>query len=168
MAAFEETSDQSRAASPRGPVFVDDSGRRFRRVKLIGLGALGLVAGYVVLLLVGFVGGSNVAAPYLPLPVAPKAVDLPSSPPAPASDADGHQAGEAPADETAPAPAVAVALPPPVTSPSAVPLAPPTESAAKPPAAHAATDAESTDLTAPGMSGTAPGQTTRPTAPPHP
>jgi cytoskeletal protein RodZ len=166
MPAFEETSDQPRAALPRGPVFVDDSGRRFRRVKLLGLGALGLVAGYVVLLLVALVGGSNIAAPYLPLPGAPMAADLPSSPPAPVSDAAGHEASEAPSNE--PASAAEVTVPAPVTVPSAVPVAQPAESTERQPAAHAASDAASTDLTAPGMSEAAPGQTTRPTAPPHP
>ena len=166
MPAFEETSDQPRATLPRGPVFVDDSGRRLRRVKLIGLGALGLVAGYVVLLLVAFVGGPNVAAPYLPLPVAPKALDLPPAPPAPASDAAAPPASEDPPG--AGAAVAAVAVPAPAVSPSGVPVAPPTESTARQPAAHVATEPASTDLTAPGMSGTAPGQTTRPSAPPHP
>jgi hypothetical protein len=164
MPAFEETSDQPRATSPRGPVFVDDSGRRLRRVKLIGLGALGLVAGYVVLLLVAFLGGPNVAAPYLPLPVAPMAVDLPPAPPAPASDAVAPRATEDPSGEAA----AGVALPAPTAAPSGVPVASPTEAAASQPAAHGATEPAGTDLTAPGMSGTAPGQTNRPTAPPHP
>jgi hypothetical protein len=163
MPAFEETPAQPQTTSPRGPVFVDDSGRRLRRIKLIGLGGLGVVAGYVVLLLVAFVGGSNVAAPYLPLPVVPMAADLPSSPPAPASDAAGPPASEA--GSAVPAAAVPVPVPVPVNASSAVPIAPPTESAPKQPAAPVA---PSTDLTAPGMSGTAPGQTNRPSAPPHP
>lgn len=160
MTAFEETSDQSRATSLRGPVFVDDSGRRLRRVKLIGLGALGIVAGYVILLLVAFVGGSNVAAPYLPLPPAPVAVDLPSSPPAPASGPAAPPASEAGPGEPA------AAVPAPATPARAVFTAPPVESPTVQPAA--ATDVPGTDPAAPGMSGTAPGQTVRPSAPPHP
>jgi hypothetical protein len=170
MVAF-ESSDQLRSASPRGPVFVDASGRRLRRVKLIGLGALGLVAGYVILLLVAFIGGSNVAAPFLPLPAAPAARDLPSSPVAPASPTTGLQASEPRTAE----PAAPAAVQAPVAPASAVPLAPPIDTAARQPAAPRATPAPSTaptapgkSGTAPGKSGTAPGQTTRPSAPPHP
>lgn len=160
MVAFDETSDQSQSASPRGPVFVDASGRRLRLVKLVGLGALGLVAGYVVLLLVAFIGGSNVAAPYLPLPAAPAAPaarDLPSSPSAPASNAAE--------------PAAAAAFQVPVTGPSAVPTAPPINGEAMQHAAQFATDtppAPGTEPTSPGKSATAPGQATRPSTPPHP
>jgi hypothetical protein len=165
MAAFEEMSDQSRSALQRGPIFVDASGRRLRRVKLIGLGALGLGAGYVILLVVAFIGGPNVGAPYLPLPAAPAALDLPSSPPAPAPVADGFQANEDRAAE----PAVLDAAQVPATAPSTVPEAPPINAAVVQPAAPApvATSAPSTEPAAPGMSGTAPGQTTRPSAPSH-
>src|SRR5215218_2883939 len=97
MKALNEASDQPRAASPRGPVFVDTSGRRLRRVKLFGVGALGIVAGDVVLLLVALMGGSNVAAPYLPFPAAAGPGNLPSSPPPPASNAAGPQGAEGPA-----------------------------------------------------------------------
>jgi hypothetical protein len=173
MAAFEETSDQSRPASPRGPVFVDDSGRRLRRLKLIGLGALGLVAGYVILLLVAFIGGSNVAAPYLPLPANPVARDLPSSPSGPASPADGQakEAGSAEPAARAAVQAPVTAVQAPVSPAPAVPLALPANTAAMQPAAPVApeaTAAPSAEPTAPGMSGTAPGQTMRPSAPPHP
>ncbi|MGZ6055715.1 MAG: hypothetical protein ACXWOV_09070 [Isosphaeraceae bacterium] len=179
MVAFDESSDQWRSASPRGPVFVDASGRRLRGVKLIGLGALGLVAGYVILLLVAFIGGSNVAAPFLPLPAAPAAPaarDLPSSPAAPASPAAGLQASEPRSAQPAAraaveAPVTAVRAPVTVVQAqvaSAGPLAPPIDTAARQPAAPVATPAPSTPPTAPGMSGAAPGQTTRPSAPPHP
>jgi hypothetical protein len=167
MAAFDETSDESRSASPRGPVFVDGSGRRLRFVKLIGLGALGLVAGYVVLLLVAFIGGSNVAAPYLPLPpapAAPAARDLPSSPSAPASNAAGlpdrAAAGAAPAAFQAP-----------VTAPSGIPVAPLINGEALQHAARfspGTPPAPGTEPTSPGKSESAPGQTTRPSTPPHP
>lgn len=170
MEAFDETSDQPRSASPRGPVFVDASGRRLRRVKFIGLGALGLVAGYVVLLLVAVIGGPNIAAPYLPLPpapVAPAARDLPSSPSAPASNAAGLPDREAePAEPAAPA-----AFQAPVTAPSAVPVAPPINGEAMQHAAPFASGtplAPSTEPASPGKSETAPGQTTRPSTPTHP
>lgn len=167
MAAFDETSDQSRSALPRGPVFVDASGRRLRRVKLIGLGALGLVAGYLILLTVAIIGGPNVAAPFLPLPAAPAARVLPSSPSAPASNAAGlpDRAGE-PAEPAAPA-----AFQAPVTAPSAVPVAPPVNGEGRQraaPIASGSPPAPSTELTSPGKSATAPGQTTRPSTPTHP
>lgn len=160
MAAFDETSDQPRSALPRGPVFVDASGRRLRRVKFIGLGALGLVAGYVVLLLVAFIGGPNIAAPYLPLPPAPAA--LPSSPSAPASNALPDREAE-PAEPAAPA-----AVQAPVTAPSAVPVAPPINGKRAVPSASGSSTAPSTEATSPGKSATAPGQTARPSAPTHP
>ncbi|MGX1161218.1 hypothetical protein FBY31_0407 [Arthrobacter sp. SLBN-100] len=173
MKAPNETSDQPRAASPHGPVFVDASGRRLRRVKLLGLGALGIVAGYVVLLLVALMGGSNVAAPYLPLPAAAGTGNLPSSPPAPASHAGNLQGAEGPAA----VPAAPAAFQVPVAAPQAVPVAPPA-AAALPPAAPAGAvvaPAATGKPTAPGMSSSvqganelAPGQATRPSSPPRP
>jgi hypothetical protein len=175
MAAFNETSDQPGSASPPGPVFVDASGRRLRRLKLIGLGALGLAGGYVILLLVAFMGGPNVAAPFLPFPAAPEptatpaapaARDLPSSPSTPASNADGLPTGEG----RLPAPSTPAAFGVPVTSPSPAAAAQPINGAA---AQHAApiapvASAPSTSPTGPGKSGTAPGQATRPSTPTHP
>lgn len=173
MAALKETPDQPGSA-PRGPVFVDASGRRLRRLKLIGLGALGLVAGYVLLLLVAFMGGPNVAAPYLPLPAAakppapaPVARDLPSSPSSPPSNGSGLPTGGA----RLPAPLAPTTLEALVTSPSPVPVAPgPTGAATQQAARFAplATPAPSAGQTSPGKSGTAPGQATRPSTPTHP
>ncbi|HEY8701964.1 MAG TPA: hypothetical protein VIM08_13570 [Arthrobacter sp.] len=162
MAALTETSDPLKSPSPRGPVFVDASGRRLRRVKVIGLGALGLVAGYVVLLLVSFIGGSNIAAPYLPLPVpaAAPARDLPSGP---APEGGVHPTSEEQA--AGPAPAAFGAT---VTGPSAAPAAPPATAAGVQPAAPAAASTPTTEPTNPGKSATAPGQTTRPSTPTHP
>ncbi|MFF1383501.1 hypothetical protein ACFVWT_08050 [Arthrobacter sp. NPDC058288] len=173
MAAFDETSDQSRPAQPRGPVFVDASGRRLRLVKLLGLGSLGLVAAYVVLLVVAFVGGPNVAAPYLPLPArpaAPAAQDIPPSQSAPTSTA------AAPAPQAVPAePAGQAAFQAPVIAPPAVPVTPPagatgsaTEVQKTAPSAPATVPAPATEPTAPGKSGTAPGQAARPSTPPQP
>lgn len=158
--------------SPSGPVFVDSSGRRLRRVKLVGLGALGVVAGYVALLLVALIGGPNVAAPYLPLPAAVGTGSLPSSPPPP--DAGAPQDAEGPAA----VPGAPAALQVPVAAPQPVPAQPPVSAAAVPPAAPAvpAVGAEpAARPTAPGMSGSAPGandsapgQATRPSPPAHP
>jgi len=160
--------------SPRGPVFVDSSGRRLRRLRLVGLGALGIVAGYVALLLVALIGGPNIAAPYLPLPAAVGTGSLPSSPPTPAVDAGASQDVEGPAA----VPASPAAPQVPVAAPQAVPAARPASAAAVPPEAPAAPAVEHepgvrpTDPgmsgTAPGASGLAPGQASRPSAPAHP
>ena len=188
MKAPEKTSDQLPAGSPRGPVFVDASGRRLRRVQLIGLGVLGLVAGYVVLVLAAFIGGSGVSAPFLPLPAAAGPHDQPSIPPS-SPAADSHTAAAlsgpaAPPVEQSPA-AVPVALAaapaaPPVggtavetSAPVAAPVpAAPTQpglSGTAPGAAGTAPGssgtAPGTSGVAPGSSGVAPGQATRPSAP---
>lgn len=170
MVALDETSDQPRSALQRGPVFVDASGRRLRGVKLVGLGALVLAAGYVVLLLVALVGGPNIAAPYLPLPAAPAASaahDLPSAPSAPASDAAGPPA----ADGRPAAPAAPAAFQAPSAPASPLPVAPPINSTATQHgavSAPVANPARSTAPSSPGKSGTAPGQATRPSTPAHP
>ncbi|MDQ0028442.1 hypothetical protein [Arthrobacter bambusae] len=174
MAALNETPDQQ-ATAPRGPVFVDESGRRLRTLKFAGLAALGLVAGYVLLLLVAFMGGPNVAAPYLPLPaaanppapapVAPVARDLPFSPSAPPSDSTGLPSGGA--RLAAPSPTTALeAL---VTSPVPAAQAPTVASTQQPARfAPGAVPAPSTGRTSPGKSGTAPGKAARPSTPTHP
>jgi len=177
MVTFEETSDQSRSVSPHGPVFVDASGKRLRRVKLMGLGALGLVAGYVILLMVAFIGGSNVAAPFLPLTAGPAAHELPQPPVAAANPAPGIQASEAQRAE--PAARTEVQGPAnPVQGPDSQSAAAPAQqvnSAAMQSAAPAAPVATAVPVatpapsaTTPGKSATAPGQATRPSAPPHP
>lgn len=177
MVAPDQSTDQWRSASPRGPVLVDTSGQRLRRVKLIGLGTLGLVAGYVVLLLVAFTGGSDVAAPFLPLPAPPAARDVQSfpeapAPVAPASPAAGLQVGERPPAD----PPAQAAVREPVTDAqapgpaSAFPLAPLVPTGARQPAAPGAAPVPSSTPTppAPGMSGTSPGQARRSSPPPHP
>ncbi|WP_018771009.1 MULTISPECIES: hypothetical protein [unclassified Arthrobacter] len=188
MKAPEKTSDQLPAGSPRGPVFVDASGRRLRRVQLIGLGVLGLVAGYVVLVLAAFIGGSGVSAPFLPLPAAAGPHDQPSIPPS-SPAADSHTAAAlsgpaAPPVEQSPA-AVPVALaaapaaPPvggtavatsaPVSAPVPAASTQPGLSGTAPGAAGTAPGssgtAPGTSGVAPGSSGVAPGQATRPSAP---
>lgn len=167
MVGLEETSDPSRSVSPRGPIFVDASGKRLRRVKLIGLGAFGLVAGYVVLLLVAFIGGSNVAAPFLPFTAGP-AHELPQPTQVPANAVAGPQ----PSEDRPAEPAARGAVQGPVTAvqapatPASAPPAPQINSPAILPAGPVAVPAPS--ATAPGKSETAPGQATRPSAPPHP
>lgn len=178
MKAPEKTSDQPRPVSSRGPVFVDASGRRLRRVKLIGLGVLGLVAGYVMLVLAAFIGGTGVSAPFLPLPAAAGPHEKSPATPAPASAATQGPA------VPLPGPAVPVVAQSPAAVPEAAPVAPPVDAAAVVPAAAAApapapaaTSAPAEpgkSGTAPGTAGTAPGadtlppgQTTRPTAPAH-
>lgn len=192
MKAPEKTSDQLRAGSPRGPVFVDASGRRLRRVQLIGLGVLGLVAGYVVLVLAAFIGGSGVSAPFLPLPAAAGPHDQPPTPPAsPAAESHAAAALSGPAappvvQSPAAAPVALAAAPaaPPtggtaVATPAPVPAAAPTHPGLGGTAPGAAGTAPGSSGTAPGTSGTAPGtsgvapgssgaapgQATRPSAP---
>ncbi|MGX5714677.1 hypothetical protein [Arthrobacter sp. MAHUQ-56] len=177
MKAPEKTSDHPRPVPTRGPVFVDASGRRLRRVQLLGLGVLGLVAAYVVLVLAAFIGGSGVSAPFLPVPAAAGAHDLPTAPPVSPEPgprpADGLPGPAVPAVIGSPA-AVAVDAPaaPPVDSAAAAPTAPAAPVAA--PVATAVPAEPGMSGTAPGSSGTAqggkdtaPGQTTRPTAPAH-
>ena len=191
MKAPEETSDQLPAISPRGPVFVDESGRRHRRVKMIGLGVVGLVAAYVILVVAAFIGGSGSAAPFLPLPAAAGPRETPTSPPS----ADPRAGLTGPAVPVVEQPVAAVPVPvsavtalPPAAGAAVVPPAPAAPAAAPSPAPTAAPaapgmsgtatgsggtapgssgTAQGSSATAPGASGSAPGQTTRPTAPAH-
>jgi len=168
---------------PPGPVFVDASGRRLRRIRVLGLGVLGLAAGYVILLLLAFLGGPNAAAPFLPLgipqavPAAQPANHRPTPAATPLSNggplqASERQSGAAPgvlgaAAAAAAAPAtMAPATTGPVTSQAAgTPGAAPTHPAAAPPAPAPAPSAQPA---ARGKSGTSPGQAKRPTPPAHP
>lgn len=159
MAVLPDTPEQSRSALRRGPVFVDDSGRRLRRLRILGLVALAVAAGYVVLLGVALVGGPNIAAPYLPQPAARTAQAAPSSEAATeespsatnAPAGGGALAGGGPAAAVVPA---NVAIP--AETPAAAATGSPVQQAQPAPA-----------TTAPGKSGTAPGQTRR-SSPPHP
>ncbi|NYD79734.1 hypothetical protein [Arthrobacter cupressi] len=147
-----------RVQSPisRGPVFVDASGRRLRRVKLAGLAAAALVAGYLVLLLVAFIGGSNVAAPYLPIPV-PAAGDRPAPP--------ANGAGNGGPAESMETPGTPPAVEPPPAGTEAVPVAEPAGSAAPEPTAAVPADAAATH---PAKNDEAPGQAKRRATPTHP
>lgn len=173
-----------------GPVFLDNSGRRLRYARVAGFAALTLVAGYVVLFFVAFFGGPDIVAPYLPKPAAvpraekPVPNDAPSSTPQPPAGA-AAQLGTAPGAGAIPvgqavqgvpaAPAAQGASP--ATVAPAAPVAPgakaqaPATSGSAGQANAAAAPAQGSGqqtLTEPGKSGTAPGQTARPTSPPHP
>lgn len=155
-------------SAPGGPIFVDASGRRLHRIRLLGLAALALVAGYVVLLVVALAGGPNVGAPYLPRPAGQAANEAPATPPkskpSPAAPAGGAALPAGPvAAPAGPAPGPAGEAPASdVHAP--VPSAPATAEPA-PALPGAAAAAQGTDPEDPGMSGTAPGQATKPTQP---
>lgn len=159
-------------SAPSRPIFVDASGRRLRRIKLLGLAALAVVGGYVVLLVVALAGGPNVGAPYLPRLAGPAAVDAPAAPPrpkpAPTAPADGVAL---PGGAAAPVPAVQALSPATEAPPSSAPAPAPSAPVAAEPAPAlpgSAAAAQGTDPVDPGMSGTAPGQATRPTQPARP
>lgn len=156
MADPKENPVRVQPLNPQGPIFVDASGRRLRKVKIAGLAAAALVAGYVVLLLIAFIGGSNVAAPYLPLPV-PAAGDRP----APSKDAQPTGNGTPAAEPGAP-PAVEQ----PAAPAQALPAADQANGAAPQPTAVApAADAAATH---PAKNDEAPGQAKRRATPTHP
>lgn len=163
MKAPEKTSDQPRPESARGPVFVDPSGRRLRQIQLLGLGVVGLVAAYVILVLAAFLGGSGVSAPFLPLPAAAGPRETPASPP-PVDPRAGLTGPATPVFEQSPAdvplPASAVTAVSRVAGPAVVPPAPaaPARAAAPVPAPPAAAGtAAGSGATAPASSGTTPG-----------
>ncbi|MEY9870761.1 hypothetical protein ABH931_000215 [Streptacidiphilus sp. MAP12-33] len=58
---------------PERPVFVDASGRRQRRVRLIGRVLVVPAVGYIGLLVSTLLGGPTINSPYLPLPAPPQA-----------------------------------------------------------------------------------------------
>ncbi|TJZ99627.1 hypothetical protein [Actinacidiphila oryziradicis] len=66
-------SEGTRSAPTAGPVFVDASGRRRRRVRRLGLILMVLAAGYLTLVVSTALGGPTVDAPFLPLPAPPDA-----------------------------------------------------------------------------------------------
>jgi hypothetical protein len=63
------------SAPTAGPVFVDATGRRRRRVRRVGLTLLVLAAGYLTLVVSTALGGPTVDAPFLPLPAPPDATE---------------------------------------------------------------------------------------------
>ncbi|MDQ4503669.1 hypothetical protein [Sinomonas sp. ASV322] len=154
MTELRHESPRPQTAPAHGPIFVDASGRRLRRVRIAGGIFLVLVVGYVALLAVALLGGPNIAAPYLPLPAQTTATadQGPAAPPwtgpsaAPAAGNEGTGLSAVLAAHTAAAPAGSGAV--------------------QAPAAPARPVAPSPSPTSPGKSGTAPGQSDRPH--PHP
>jgi hypothetical protein len=150
MVRRSETSTHPPSAEAAGPVFVDGSGRRLRRVRLFGVVVLAGVVLYVAMIATAFFSGSDVTMPFLPQSAAQSgdgSRPLPANAPAP----DPVQPGGTRTDE-------------PVASES--PSAPePAESSTAPTAPPVAPTAD-----APGKSETAPGQTNapEPPAPGHP
>ncbi|MBC9823977.1 hypothetical protein [Terrabacter sp. MAHUQ-38] len=83
-----------------GPVFLDVTGRRLRRVRLLGAAAAVLVIGYLGLLLSAALGGPTIDAPFLPRPAAPsRLLAKPSTVP---SSASGTHAATGSRTQTAP------------------------------------------------------------------
>ncbi|WP_343899289.1 hypothetical protein [Arthrobacter rhombi] len=69
MPASTERPDRSMPTTPSDPtdpIVVDPTGRRLRRGQLIGALVIGLMATYVAVMLLAFLGGSNVKTPNLP------------------------------------------------------------------------------------------------------
>lgn len=156
MADLRENPVRVQPLASQGPIFVDASGRRLRKVKIAGLAASTLVAAYLVLLLLAFIGGSNVAAPYLPLPV-------PAAGERPAPSKEAQPAGNG---TPAPEPSAPPAVGQPAAPVQAVPAAD-TATSAKPEPTTAAPTAQPA-ATSPGKSDEAPGQAKRPSSPAHP
>jgi hypothetical protein len=172
MAPISEAPTSPTSAPEPGPVFVDATGRRLRRAQLAGRVALGLVAGYVALVVAALLGAPNVAAPFLPQPAPPS-----SEAQAPGTS-DGRAAGPAPEPTTfgdSEAAVLAAPVPAPQASAAATaaplagqPGAAPAPTAQLPAAVPAPTAAPAPQPTASGKSLTAPGQSNRPTSPQHP
>jgi hypothetical protein len=73
--AYEEGGAHPETEHPpaAGPVFVDSSGRRLRRVRRLGQIVVVLAAGYLALMVSTALGGPTTSSPFLPLPAPPKA-----------------------------------------------------------------------------------------------
>ncbi|WP_344295920.1 hypothetical protein [Agromyces neolithicus] len=146
---------QTPTAAPPGttesqdaPVFVDPSGRRRHRVRLISGLALGAIAVYLGLVATAFLGGPAVVTPLLPKPTAAAndaARQVPASVPAPSA-----VPSVGPAEPALPAP-----IAPETAAPQPTPL----------PVAPAPTEPARDE---PGKSETAPGQANAPEHPKRP
>ncbi|PBO29213.1 hypothetical protein [Streptomyces albidoflavus] len=88
-----------------GPVFVDESGRRGRHLRRIGLACGIAFAGYAVVVVATLFSG-NSSAPWVPLPgpeaERPATVDTPGLPEESAGATEGPGGATVPADGTAP------------------------------------------------------------------
>ena len=147
MVRRSETSIPSDSPATEGPVFVDGSGRRLRRLRLFGAITLAGVVLYLAMIATAFFGGSDVVMPFLPLSAAGDTErPVPTSAPAPEPVHGG------PAQPGEPAASESPAQPEPSPEPTAAP------------------DPAEPAVDAPGRSEDAPGQTNspEPSAPPHP
>ena len=69
------------AASRRSPVFVDETGRRVRRVRILSFAAVGFVGAYVVMLGVSLLGVPTIVSPLLPQPLTAPGTAVPTPTP---------------------------------------------------------------------------------------
>ncbi len=132
-----------------GPVFVDPSGRRLRRVRVIGIAVLGAIGLYVGLVLTVFAGGPQLGLPSLPFVAS-------------APQAAAHRAAPTSAPGPAPVPSATPAPPPGQEPAVAVAPATPPATSAPPPSTSASSPSPSPSPTGPGKSATAPGQSKKP------
>ena len=143
--------DTSKPVSPpatAGPIFVDGSGRRLRRVRVFGAVVLAGVALYLAMIATAFIGGSDVAMPFLPNGAADAANrPVPTTAPAPDPVQPGLSQPDAPAASDSPSPPEATEAADPSPSPTAAP------------------EADEPAADAPGRSESAPGQTNSPEPP---
>lgn len=164
MTEFPRTRRGIRASARHTPVFVDASGRRLRGVRVAAGIALTAALSYVGLLASAVLGGPTIEAPFLPQPpVAAQNAPIPSPQPtasearrvSPASPAPRRTASlPAPIVRATPAPST------PAPDPGTAPVSDPT------PAPQTSAPGPSADP--PGKSGSAPGQTRKPTPPSRP
>jgi hypothetical protein len=151
-----DTSKPPSSPATAGPVFVDGSGRRLRRVRLFGAVVLAGVVLYLAMIATAFIGGSDVAMPFLPYGAADAANrPVPTTAPAPDPVQPGPAQPDAPAASDSPSPTEATEA---------------TEAADPSPSPTAAPEAAEPAADAPGRSESAPGQTNspEPPAPPRP
>jgi hypothetical protein len=143
---------------------------------MLGRIALGLVTGYVALVVAALLGAPNVAAPFLPQPaqapseahrsdVSAGIAQIPT--PAPASP-EGGEAALLAAPLPAPGHSAATVIAPPAAQPAPATAAQQPVVAQQPTAVPAPTAQPAAQATTSGKSLTAPGQSNRPTAPQHP
>lgn len=138
--------DPPASTEPSGPVFVDDSGRRLRRVRLVGALALAGVAAYLGLMAMAFLGVAEVSMPFLPNAAAPADRERPTVEQAPAAV---RPEPSAPGPDSAPDAEMPPAADDSTTTPVVVEDPPPGEPS----------------VDEPGKSDTAPGQTHAPEPP---
>ncbi|MFJ6796941.1 hypothetical protein [Streptomyces sp. NPDC091268] len=155
-------SAEPRLEAAHGPVFVDSTGRRQRRVRRAGRLLVIPAAAYVVLLISALFGGPAVRAPFLPAPHTPDAVPS-RAPVAEAGPASGSPSHRATPVGGAPRTAASSAAPKPATATTGAPAPAPPSGAAPTPTGG---PTQAVGPTARGKSTSAPGQGAKPTS--HP